>query len=48
MCTDRDCKIFRGMLIACDECERMNDKMATGPGMHASRGLAGPKGPKIP
>ena len=26
MCTDRDCSIFRGMIIACDACER-NIKM---------------------
>jgi len=23
MCSDRDCRIFRGMIIACDGCEKM-------------------------
>jgi hypothetical protein len=23
MCTEKDCSIFKGMLIACDACERM-------------------------
>lgn len=22
MCTEKDCNIFRGMIMACDECER--------------------------
>jgi len=48
MCTDRDCKIFRGMLIACDDCEHMNDKMAAGPRMIPSGAVAGPKAPQMP
>jgi len=23
MCTEKDCNIFRGMIIACDSCERL-------------------------
>jgi len=26
MCTEKDCSIFRGMLIACDDCDRMSEK----------------------
>lgn len=26
MCTEKDCSIFRGMLIACDACDRMAEK----------------------
>lgn len=26
MCTEKDCSIFRGMLIACDACDRKEEK----------------------
>jgi hypothetical protein len=35
MCTEKDCRIFRGMLIACDACERametQNQTLKTAP-----------------
>lgn len=48
MCTDRDCKIFRGKLIACDDCEHMNDKVAVAPRMAGPGAAGGPKGPQMP
>ncbi len=32
MCTEKDCMIFRGMIVACDACER-NIKMSSQPTM---------------
>lgn len=29
MCSERDCSIFRGMLTACDGCERMSKSNGT-------------------
>lgn len=30
MCSERDCKIFRGMIIACDSCDRLQKRAALG------------------
>ncbi len=48
MCTERDCDIFRGKLIACDGCERMNERMATGPRMAAPGEVRCPKPSEMP
>ena len=48
MCTDRDCKIFMGKLMACDDCERMGDKMTAGPRMSGSGAMGCPKAPRMP
>lgn len=48
MCTDRDCKIFRGKLIACDDCERMGENMAARPRMSGPSAMGCPKAPRMP
>lgn len=31
MCSDKDCRIFRGTIIACDACERNTNVMSQMP-----------------
>ena len=33
MCTERDCSIFKGMITACDECERNAKASVQTPGI---------------
>lgn len=48
MCTDRDCSIFRGKLMACDDCERMNERAAAGRHMPGPGAMGCPKAPQMP
>lgn len=43
MCTEKDCSIFRGMLIACDDCDRMAEKNAQFRGIS----MSAPKPPQM-
>jgi hypothetical protein len=47
MCTDRDCDIFRGKLIACDACERMNETVSVRPRMSGPPAAGRPNPPRM-
>jgi hypothetical protein len=44
VCTEKDCSIFRGMLIACDACEKRVETKSQVPNM-ARPGLNPPSPP---
>lgn len=48
MCTDKDCDIFRGKLMACDTCERMSDRTPRGFEIPAHGQPVMPKTPQMP